>query len=424
MSRFDHASRREFLSSLGALSLAGVAPALGVSHASARTVDLMTEHPAGPSTARGLAAPGDFLLDPTLVYLQTGSMGPSPAPVMQRTIEAWRELERNPTFFGYGAHEQAMERVREQAAGLLGCTRDELVLTTSTTDGMNRVAQGLSLAAGDRVLTTDQEHPGGRACWDYLVRTRGIVLDVVNIAPDDHSPVAIVDRLTRAITPRTRVLSFSHVLSSTGLRMPVAELCAAAASRGCLSVVDGAQAVGGMAVHVKTLGCDVYVTSGHKWLLAPKGTGLLYLRAELAQRVDPIELQSGRQAYTASTGVGNIPGVLGLGAAIDYLHTRGIANIEQHNLSLRQRVFDALRAIARVTVLSPADGDMRSPLLSYRLPSDVKADVLQRRLHEQHQVFVKVVPGNWFNGHRISTHLFNTVQDVDALARALRAELD
>jgi selenocysteine lyase/cysteine desulfurase len=408
----DSPSRREFLGALGVASAVRLAAPL---HANA------TRRAA--ARPRGLAAPDDFLFDADLAYLQTGSLGPTPRPVMDRTIAAWREMERNPVLMAYGADEHAMDAVRANAAAFLNCTTDEIVLTTCTTDGMNRTAQGLGLSAGDHVLTTDQEHPGGRVCWDYLARTRGVMIDTVPIVPGEHDAPAIVDRMARAITPRTRVLSFSHLLSSTGMRLPVAELCAAARAHDCVSVVDGAQAAGGIAVDVRALGCDVYATSGHKWLLAPKGTGLLYLRAGLGNRVDPIGLQSGRAAYTASTGVGNIPGVIGLGSALDYLRARGVAAIEAHNLALRERLDTALSGVAGLEIVSAREPALASPLLSYRLPARVKALDLHNRLLSAHRVVVKVVPENWFNGQRISTHLFNTEDDVDRLVAALRREL-
>lgn len=402
-------SRREFLSTLGAATLAGALP------------------PVAPGVVlppRGLAPdPADFLFSPGLHYLQTGSLGPTPRPVLEQAIAFWRELERNPTAVGYGAQEQAMDEVRHRAAGFLGCGTDELVLTRCTTDGMNQVAQGLRLSAGDRVLTTDQEHPGGRSCWDYLARTAGVGIDVVPIAPEAHDPEAIVAAFARALTPRTRVLSFSHLLSSTGLRMPVRALSLLARDRGCLAVVDGAQAAGGVAVDVKALGCHAYATSGHKWMLGPKGTGLLYLSAELGDRVDPIQLQAGRAAYSASSGVTSLPSVLGLGAAIDYVEAIGIGAIEAHNLRLRERVRAGLARLPRVMLVGAPDGPQATPLVSYRLPPAVEAHRLYQALLERHQVMVKVVPGNWFNGQRISTHLFNTEADVDALLEALAAEL-
>ena len=342
---------------------------------------------------------------------------------MRRAIDAWAELQLDPVKYGYGAHEHAMDEVRAQAAAFLNCKTDELLLTRSTTEGMNWIAQGLTLAAGDRVLTTDQEHPGGRMCWDYVVRRYGVALDIVEIPAGENDARAIIDRFTRLVTPRTRVLSFSHLLSSTGLRMPVAELSALARSRGCIAVVDGAQAVGGIAVDVKALGAHVYATSGHKWLLGPPGTGLLYLSEELGPTIDPISLQAGHAAYSGSSGVTSIPSVLGLGAAMSYISTVGLDRVESHNLRLRNQLYEALREVTKLKVVSAPPGPLASPLLTFALPSDIKSSAFHDRLLAQYQIELKVVPGNWLNGNRVSTHLFNTEQDVAALVTALKREL-
>jgi selenocysteine lyase/cysteine desulfurase len=408
-------TRRAFVSSLGALSAAGLMPSGWARDGSTYGV---------VRSAAGLAAsPDDFAFAPGLIYLQTGSLGPTPRPVMERTIAAWKELELDPVYYGYVEHEHAMDGVRAKAAAFLGCKTEELVLTNCTTEGMNWVAQGLTLAPGDRVLTTDQEHPGGRVCWDYVVRRYGVALDILTIPPGENDAQAIIDGMAKRITPRTRVLSFSHLLSSTGLRMPVAELSALARSRGCIAVVDGAQAVGGIAVDVKALGCHVYATSGHKWLLAPKGTGLLYLSEELGKTVDPISLQDGRAAYSASSGVTSIPSVLGLGAAIDYVSAIGMSQIETHNLALRNRLFAGLQSVPKLRVVSSAAGRLASPLLTYTLPDATESGAFRQLMRDKHNIELKVVPKNWLNGNRVSTHLFNTEQHVDALVAALKVEL-
>lgn len=369
------------------------------------------------------SVPNDFLFAKNLVYLQTGSLGPTPRPVMEKVMAAWKELEQNPVVYGYGPHEHAMEDVRANAAAFIGCKKEELVLTRSTTEGMNWVAQGLGLSAGDRVAITDQEHPGGRSGWDYVARKQGVVLDIVAIPAGENDAGAIVDRFAKAITPRTRALVFSHVLTSTGLRMPVAELSALARARGGIAVVDGAQAVGGIAVDVKALGCHVYVTCGHKWLLGPKGTGLLYLSEEIGRAVDPIALEGGRAAYSNSSGVTSIPSVLGLSASIDYIRAIGTAAVETHNLALRDRLYLALKGLPKLRVVSAPPGPLASPLLTYVLPDPFKSGDFMKRLLERHGVVVKTVPEQWLNGNRISTHLFNTVGDVEALLVALRKEL-
>ena len=411
-------TRRAFLTSVGALSAAGLLPheAVAGSLLSAQS----GKAPPGPGIA---PAADDFAFAPGLVYLQTGSLGPSPRPVIERAIAAWKQLQLNPSSFGYGEQEQAMEDVRAQAAAFIGCKTAEVVITNSTTEGMNWTAQGLVLAAGDRVLTTDQEHPGGRACWDYVVRRHGVALDVVAIPPDEHDPSAIIDLMAKAVTPQTRVLSFSHILSSTGLRMPVAELSALARSRGCIAVVDGAQAIGGGPIDVRALGCHVYATSGHKWLLGPPGTGLLYLSEELGNTIEPIALQAGRASYSNSSGVSSIPSVLGMGAAIDYLSAIGLSRIATHTLGLRNRLHAALQDVPKLRVVSVPPGALASAMLTYRLPDEIESSAFQQRMRDKHNIELKVVPKNWLNGNRVSTHLFNSEEDVDSLVAALKSEL-
>ncbi len=405
-------SRRDFVGTLGA-------------SAAVRRLPWPLWPADGDTSARGLAAAGDFSFDPGLVYVQTGSLGPSPRPVREAGQRAWEELQRNPTAYGYGAHEHNLDVVRAQAAQFIGADTPELSLTTSTTDGLNRTASALALALnpGDRVLTTDQEHPGGRSCWEWLAAHRGVVIDEIVIPPGPVDPIAFVAQLRARFTPRTKVLSMAHVLPSTGVRMPVTAVCAAARERGILTVIDGAQAVGGIAVNVQALGCDVYATSGHKWLLGPPGTGLLYVRAGAAPQVPLITRQQGESAYTGSTGVTNLPGIYGLGAALSYLSTRGVSTVEAHNVALRDAMREQLRTIRGLEVVTDDASDRRSGMVSYRLPASRPAGALQEQLHQKHGVYVKVVPGNWFNGHRLSFHLFNTESDVQAVARALRAEL-
>jgi selenocysteine lyase/cysteine desulfurase len=415
MSEANAVPRRAFIASLGAMA--------AVPRSRPGSGGAASPSAASLAATGSLAPAEDFLLEPGLTYLQTASLGPTPRPVMEKTWAAWRALEANPTFLGYGALEGAMDSVRATAAAFLGCAKDELVLTGSTTDGMNWVAEGLTLAPGDRVLTTDQEHPGGRACWDHVARRQGAVLDVVALPRDEHDADAIVDRFTKAVTPRTRVLSFAHVLSSTGLRMPVARLSALARARNCIAVVDGAQAAGGIAVDVKALGCHVYATSGHKWLLGPKGTGLLYLADDLRGRVDPIALQGGRAAYSDSTGFRNLPGMLGLGAALDYVSALGVARIEAHDLALRDALYEGLKRVPKVRVVSAPPGPLASPLLTWELPGGVDSRAFQLRMLEKHRVMLKVVPGQWLNGNRASLHAFNSEGDVERLLAAMGDEL-
>lgn len=367
----------------------------------------------------------DYGLLPGLIYLNTGSAGPTPRAVLEKTIEAWALLETNPVLQEYstnGVFGQA-EKVRQQAASFLGCTSDELLLTRSTSEAMNTVAQGTRLKTGDRVLTTDQEHAGGSDCWRYLAERRGIVIDKVVVPLGERDPQAIVQRFADGIRPDTRVISVSHVLYTTGLRMPVTDISALARSHKILCVVDGAQAAGATPIDVKAIGCHAYATNAHKWLMGPKGVGMLYVSSDAVEDIKPIQWTGGRKYIDNSVGAGPLPLVVGLGAALETANRRGVAKIEEHNLALRQRAYQGLSQIAAVKMMSLPSGPLTSALLSVALPPDRDSHTLQLKLHDKYQIVTRHIGEQPFNGLRISPHIFNTEADIDAFIAALRVEL-
>jgi selenocysteine lyase/cysteine desulfurase len=404
--RPSSADRRQFLATLTGGAAASLLPTFA------------------PLTSPATAA-REFLLTEGLTYLNTGTIGPTRLTTIDATARAWATLEANPiAHYGQQAGATMREDTRTVAAKFLGCDLDELAVTGSTTAGMNAIAQGLRLSAGDHVLLTDQEHAGGLHCWEYLARHHGVELDVVPIPRDEHRATALVDAIAKGIRSRTRVISVSHVFSSTGLRMPIAELSALARSRGLMCVVDGAQAVGAIRVNVRELGCHAYATSGHKWLLGPKGTGLLYIAKDAQATILPMAYENNYNTYTNSNGVVNLPAIMGLGTAIRYLDSADMVKVEAHNLRLRQRLADRLSEIRGLTIVSPPAGAQASPLLTALLAERFDRRTVVQSLLERHQVAIRPThPEFGFNGIRFSMHEFNTDADIERAADAVRREL-
>jgi selenocysteine lyase/cysteine desulfurase len=370
-----------------------------------------------------LIPPEDLMLAPGLVHMQTGGVGAMPRPVFDATVAAMRAVEADPARETYGPGMAEFGKVRAKVAALINADAEDIVLTTSATQGMFLIAQGLHFTHGDHVLTTDHEHPGGRLGWDWAARRYGIEVDAIAIAPDETDPQAIVERFADRILPRTRLISISHVLFTTGVKLPVAELCALAREHGCLAIVDGAQGPGAMPVDVQALGCHAYSSSGHKWLLGPKGSGFLYISPEMNGALDALPIVDGRIPGSNSTGIVNIAGLRGMGAAVDYVQALGPERIARHNAALRRELHDELSRFNQVTIPAPAEGPLTSANLVFCLPPSIDLETVRRNLVKQHKIYIRTVHLSGFDGLRVSVHAYNGSEDIARLVEALGEEL-
>ena len=248
--------------------------------------------PADPDEKLFADARKHFLIPAGVVYCNTGTLGASPMEVVTALAEGNRKLERELADWPYEKADgepltgyQELKDVRTLAGTFINATADEVAITQNATVGMSMLANGLDLAAGDEVVSTDHEHAGGISGWRLRAKRHGVVVKEVALDPLlAGGPDAIVKAFADAMTPKTKVLMFSHITSGLGILMPATELCALARQRGALAIVDGAQALGQIPVDVKALGADAYVASPHKWLMAPKGTGILYIKRDVQDR--------------------------------------------------------------------------------------------------------------------------------------------
>src|ERR1700692_1062566 len=192
-----------------------------------------------------------FLIPADEIYLNNGTVGSSPAPVLRAIFDGYNETEKmaqsdpeDYPIWGYAAWNE----FRDPLAAFVGCKRDEIALLRNATEANSYIANGVDLKAGDEVLITDQEHPGGEHPWDLRVKRYGIVIKKITLPKPVPDAATVLNLFSEAITPRTRVIFFSHITTVTGVVLPAKELCALARSKGILSAVDGAHVVGMMAL--------------------------------------------------------------------------------------------------------------------------------------------------------------------------------
>jgi selenocysteine lyase/cysteine desulfurase len=410
------ASRRQFIAGMGMATMAGMATPLPGAR----------ELAGGGGTEAAMQEP-EFLGEPGLIHLNTGTFGLMPRHVRERMAWATRLLESNPVLQGYkdapDTVRGAAEATRARCAGLLGCSADEVLVTHGTADALGQVASSIDFPAGSRVLTSGAEHDSGVLCWRWLARRRGGFVDVVPCPPEETDVAAIVQRFAQALRPETKVICVSDVIAWTGLRMPIRELAQLAHAHGALMIVDGAQSSGHVPIDVVAMGVDAYAASGHKWLLGPKGTGMLYVRKDPAQRILPVAWEDGPKVMNEATGGAPLPQVVGLGAAIEDHQRRGPAAEFARNLALRNRLWEALGGLPGITRLGPPPGPQATALLGFRLPDGVDAAKLRSSLLARHRINIRAVDVHQWNGLRASLHVYNDEAQVDALTTALHALL-
>ena len=374
----------------------------------------------------------EFLFPTDVTYGNTGTLGAIPREVMQaHTDSLVRTEETLPDwpYFRSGGEPltgyQPMLDARERIGAFVNADGRDIALMQNATMGMSCIANGMELEPGDEVITTDQEHTGGVGSWRLRAARHGIVVKELPLASAlDGGPEAVVELFRRALTPRTRVLMASHITSAFGIVMPAKELCALAAEAGVFSVIDGAQAIGQVPVDLQALGCDAYVASPHKWMMAPKGTGFLYLRPDVEERIwgtlagSHYDDWDSRAFRFMQFGTGSVSVVAGLLAAFDFVDRIGLERIVRWDHALNARLRDGLESIPGARITSPADRRFAAAITTFRVEG-VPARDLQIALWREK---IRVRAQNDRNGARFCTHLYVAPADVDR-ALATVAEL-
>lgn len=368
-----------------------------------------------------------WLLAPDHINLNCGSVGCSPLPVLNATIDHMLSAEsfREGGYPWFGYEENARLRaLRDSLAAFLHCKRDELALVRNASEGNNVVCNGLDLKAGDEVLLTDQEHPGGRCCWEQKAARFGIKLKFVKLPKPPASIDEIVDCFDKAITAKTRVVSFSHITSPTGLMLPAKEICNLCRKRGVLSNVDGAHAIGQIPLNLHDLGCDFYTTSPHKWLMAPKGTGTLFIREELLDRLW-VNIASANwnnkkhKAYRFSNfGTSNLSVMVGLKAALEFVQAVGPERIYKRIHQLATDVRDRIRKLPQLRLANASEDAFFAGLVSF---GAVNGD-LKNVLAECNSRHIRTAGGATLI--RVATHIHTQPAEIDALLDAIRRGLN
>jgi isopenicillin-N epimerase len=373
----------------------------------------------------GIGLRDEFLLDPSVTFLNHGSFGACTRSVFER-YQAWQlELERQPVLFLGRRIDGLLAEARTALGAYVGADPEDIVFVPNATTGVNCAAWAVGLQPEDEVLTTDLEYGALDLTWEHVCGDFGARYVRTPIRLPVTSSEELVEAVWAGVGPRTRVLFISHHTSSTALTLPVAELCARARDAGVRTVVDGAHVPGHLPLDLRTLDVDYYAANCHKWLGAPKGAGFLYVRPELQRDIHPLVFSWGYEGDDPSflsrhekQGTRDPSAYLTVPVAIEWQreHDWDAVRKRCHELARRARNELGLEPVA------PDSSEFFRQMVTLRLPSDVRPN-LQELLYDDHRIEIPVTERGEERFIRASFQGYNDDEDLRRLQNALAALL-
>lgn len=359
-----------------------------------------------------------FLIPEGRIYLNNGTLGPSPRVVVDAVTEHTRRVAST---FPPGVD---WTDLKASVAGLLGGDAEGFVFPRNTTEAMSFVANGIELGPGDDVVTTDHEHIGGLEPWRLVTRRRGASLTIASLPVPAPTPQALLDAVWAAVRPETRVVSVSHMTFTTGTVLPVPELARRCRERGIVFAVDGAHPPGMLDIDLGRVGGDFYASSPHKWLLAPQGTGLLHVGTGWRDSLWPTLASGGWDDASLGAHRLNHLGTMdesrlaGLLSALEFFHALEMPRVEARVRYLRALLESGLASIPGVRLMTPTDEALRGAMVSFSMEG-VESLALQGHLSAVANVRTRVIGEYDYGWMRLSTHVYNTPAEIERVLELL-----
>ena len=365
-----------------------------------------------------------FTIDANHVNLNSGSVSPAPRVVSEAMDRYWTVTNMSPSYYVDELLYPEVEHVRRRLACLLGCTPETLALTRNTSESLQIVQMGLPLERGDEIVSTTQDYPRMITAWQQRERRDGVVLRLVRFPVPPPSWDDLYQRIFAAVTPRTKVIHLCHMTYTTGQIFPVKRICEEARRRGIFTIVDGGHTFAHFPFTIDDLGCDAYGSSLHKWLCAPVGNGLLYVRKEAIPRIWPLLAAPAAQDTDIRKfeAIGTYPVSLRVAVsdAITFHEEIGGARKAARLQLLRERWMDGVASVRGVHLLTPRDPVQACALGAMRLDAlgaQALTDTLQRRwgIHVRPR-FVT----DEFECIRVTPNVFTALHEIDLFVQAIR----
>ena len=357
------------------------------------------------------------------INLESGYFSPSPESVKDYWVNFVNEINESPSYYMRTRQIEMREKVREKLASYAGIQTDELVLTRNTTESMNIIIQGIKLDRGDEILRTNLEYPNIIQALDMRGRRFGTKVRIVDVPIHPKSQQEIVDKVIGAVNNKTKVILISHMVFLNGQVFPVKEVCAKAREMGLETIVDGAHSFSHVDMDVSEIGCDYYASSLHKWLGAPLGNGLLYVKKGNAERLWPLY---GDTAYDDDNimklehlGTRPCSDQNGIIPAVDFNLEIGKKEKSKRLKFLQMRWASELKGNKNIILNTPL-GEGQSYGIANVGVKNLHPSELADKLFDDYNIFtVPIDDDRGIRGVRVSPNLYSTVEDIDKFIEAM-----
>jgi isopenicillin-N epimerase len=373
-----------------------------------------------------------FLIKEDVVFLNHGSFGACPRPVFEEYQRWQRELEGDPVdFLGRRVHALMLESKKELAA-YLNAPVEQMVFVPNATYGINVVARSLDLQPGDEILTTNQEYGAVNNTWHFNFDQRGVKYINHPMPLPFTTPEAFVERFWEGVTPRTKVITFSHITSPTALIFPAELICKRAKEAGILTVIDGAHAPGQIDIDLTTMGVDYYTGNAHKWLCSPKGAAFLYAAPGREDELEPLVVSHGwsrphdeNSKFLDNfnwTGTMDPSAYISVGAAVRFQRENNWPAVRAACHALASQTRDRINEITGLEPVCPDSTEWYSQMFTARLPKATR-EKLQEVLWPEFKIEVPLPLWDDEPLIRISVQAYNTPEDMERLLGAIEKYL-
>ena len=371
-----------------------------------------------------------FSVDRSIVNLNNGGVSPSPRVVQEAMARHLAYSNEAPVYTMWRILEPQIEAVRQRLAASFGCDPEEMAITRNASEALEICIFGLDLKPGDEVLTTNQDYPRMLTSWRQRERREGIKLNFISFPVPPPSMDELVARFEKAITPRTRVIQVCHITNLTGQIFPVKRICQLGRERGIEVIVDGAHAFAHFPFKHADLDCDYYGTSLHKWLLAPHGTGFLYVRKSKIGKLWPLMAADKKQDNDIRKfeEIGTHPAANhnAIAEALTFHEGIGPERKAARLRYLKDRWARRLEAQKGVRVLTPYDAQQSCGLALFSIEG-MDHGKLGGHLWDRNRILVTPIEHDEFKGVRVTPNVYTTIGEIDmfcdAVEKALRSGL-